>query len=110
MPKGNPNPSPSTRIGAPDGPRPGKRPGQRALEIANAEMATRIRNKLLTELAEMMEGATGSAAINEIRGDVLKLLKDSEDRGLGSARQSVEHTGEGGGALQFIIRDMSKDA
>ena len=79
------------------------------MEIANAEMATRIRNKLLTELSEMMETATGSAALNEIRGDVLKLLKDSEDRGLGSARQSVEHMGEGGGVLQFVIRDMTKE-
>lgn len=80
------------------------------MEIANAEIATRIRNKLLNELAELMETSTGQAALNEIRGDVLKLLKDSEDRGLGSARQSVEHTGEGGAPLQFIIRDMSKDA
>lgn len=60
------------------------------MEIANAEMATRIRNKLLNELAQLMESATGQVVLNEIRGDVLKLLKDSEDRGLGAPKQDVE--------------------
>lgn len=90
MAKGNPNPSPSTRLGQPGGPKPGKRAGQRALEIANAEMATKIRNKLLSELFLMLEQTDGQATLAEVRGDVLKLLKDSEDRGLGAPKQDVE--------------------
>lgn len=62
------------------------------MEIANAEMATRIRNKLLSELLQRMETAQGEAAMAEIRGDVLKLLKDSEDRGLGAPKQDVDVT------------------
>lgn len=66
------------------------------MEIANAEMATRIRNKLLSELSELIESAKGAKAIAEIRGDVLKLLKDSEDRGFGAPKQELDHTSTDG--------------
>ncbi|UNY40264.1 terminase small subunit [Paracoccus phage vB_PmaP_KLEP18-1] len=104
MPRGNPNPSPDTRIGGPRGPQPGKRAGQRSMEIANAEAATRIRTKLLEELELSLEGAEGARALAEIRADVLKLLKDSEDRGLGSARQAIDHTSSDGSMKPTVIK------
>lgn len=92
----NKNPSPATRLGQPGGPKPGKRPGQRALEIENAEIATRIRNKLLAGMAERIEMLEGEALVAELRNELLKLLKDTEDRGLGSPKQAVDHTSTDG--------------
>lgn len=91
MPKGNPNPSPSTRFkpGNPGNPA-GKTSAQRKLEIENAEIATRIRNKLLLGMAERIEGLEGQELVAELRNELLKLIKDSEDRGLGAPKQDVE--------------------
>ena len=60
------------------------------MEIANAEIATRIRNKLLSEMEARLMGMEGEALAAELRGELLKLLKDSEDRGLGAPKQDVE--------------------
>lgn len=68
----------------------GKTSAQRQLEAENAERATRIRAKLL-EALEARLSEDGADAEKDIRGEVLKLLKDSEDRGLGAPKQPVEH-------------------
>jgi len=43
-----------------------------------------------------------------VNSDALRLFKDSEDRAHGTPRQSVEHTGEGGGPLQVVIQRFSE--
>lgn len=84
----------------------GKSSVQRKLEIANAERATRLRGMMLQALEAKLNGlaATGDdAAALAITGDALRLLKDSEDRGLGTPVQSVEHTGADKGAIKHEI-------
>lgn len=89
--KGNPNPSPETRFGAPNGNAPGKTSEQRAAEIKNAELATKIRTRFLNALHNVVEADTlDSQALERISGDILRLLRDAEDRGLGTPKTSVD--------------------
>lgn len=94
MAKGNPNPSPNTRIGAPGGPPPGKTVGQRSLEMQNAEAAMRIRSRLLKAVEEKLDTSEGEAVLAMVEAAMLKLLTDSETRGLGAPTQKVDHTGD----------------
>ena len=64
----------------------GKTSKQRKAEIANAEKATLIRGRLLSAVIEATENG---ASLEHIEAAMLKLIKDSEDRGLGTAVQSV---------------------
>lgn len=94
MPRGNPNPSPSTRFGAPGGPLPGKTSEQREAEIRNAWIATEARTKVLQRLnARLDDPAVIDAIIDRI--NINALLKDSEDRGLGAPKASVDVTTNG---------------
>ena len=86
MPKGNPNPSPSTRFGSPGGNIPGKKKGQKEREIKNAELATKIRGRMLRALNKLIESKTDEEIVTEqLTSEALKLIKDCEDRGLGTA-------------------------
>lgn len=107
----NPNPSPETRFKPGTSGNPGgKTSAQRDLEVRNAELATRISNKFLEELATAVEGGSGDEVLAHVRAEVLKLIKDSQDRGLGTPRQSIEHTSPDGSMTPtFVIRDMTKD-
>ena len=96
MGKGNPNPNrsgmaPPFRPGQSGNPG-GKTSEQRRLEIANAEAATRIRSKMLALFDR-------DDITPELSSELLKLLKDSEDRGLGAPKQPLEHGGLDGGPL-----------
>lgn len=95
--QGNPNPSPATRFGAGNRANPaGKTSETRRLELQNAEAAMRIRAKLL-EAAEAVisdPSATEATVLQYIEAAMLKLLKDSEDRGLGAPVQA--HTSPDG--------------
>ncbi len=76
-----------TRFGAGNRANPaGKTSVQRKAEIANAEKATLIRGRLLDAI---VEATAGGASMDLIEAGILKLLKDAEDRGLGTAVQSV---------------------
>lgn len=89
--RGNPNPSPATRFKPGQAANPGGKTGlQRELEIQNAELATRIRSRLLKAVFAVVDQATDEAALNQVEADVLRLLKDSEDRGLGAPKASVD--------------------
>jgi hypothetical protein len=86
MPKGNPNPSPSTRFGQPNGPRPNKTTEQKKREQKNAELATKIRGRMLRALNKLIESKSDEEIVTEqLTSEALKLIKDSEDRGLGTA-------------------------
>lgn len=65
---------------------------QKKLELENAKIATRIRNGLLKSLSSRLEKALedgDDGAVSLIKADYLRLLKESEDRGLGTPVQSV---------------------
>lgn len=112
--KGNPNPSPETRFKPGDVNNPvGKTSAQRRMEIENAERATRIRGRMLADLereldrleAEALEtGASQTTAIASIKADILKLLKDTEDRGLGTPKQSITHGSDPDNPMPTVIR------
>ena len=94
-PKGNPNPSPDTRFGGARGNPNGKTSEQKRLEIENAERAVRIRSRGLMAIEAMLEGMDDQQVAGLILdAQALKLLKDSEDRGLGAPKQSVDVSGE----------------
>ena len=78
----------------------GKSSAQRLMEIANAEKATKLRGMMLDALLAKVEAAVvgkpeegvegyPQAAADQIGADVLRLLKDSEDRGLGAPKQPL---------------------
>ena len=96
-PKGNPNPSPATRFGAGNNANPaGKTSEQKRMEYANAEAAMRIRARALQAVeAKLNECSTEDAIEMLVEAAMLKLLKDSEDRGLGAPVQAVDHTTNG---------------
>ena len=85
-----------TRFGAGESGNPnGKTSKQKIMEMANAEKATLIRGRLLDAVIEATE-AGDTASLQFIEAGVLKLLKDAEDRGLGTATQSVDMTSSDG--------------
>lgn len=93
MAKGNPNPSPATRFGAGNNANPqGRTSAQRKAEIANAELATIIQARMLEALhGVMLEDPTKETIVGEyIKTEILKLLKDAQDRGLGTPKQSID--------------------
>ena len=87
-----------TRFGAPEGNPVGKTSQQRKMEIANAERATRIRGRFLEALeALMLEHPEKEKLIEErLTGKVLRLIKESEDRGLGTPKASLDLSNDDG--------------
>ena len=78
-----------TQFGAGESGNPaGKTSEQRQSEIANAEKATLLRGRMLDAIVEALDQEDGDA-LKFIEAGVLKLLKDAEDRGLGTAVQSL---------------------
>ena len=68
----------------------GKTSDAKRLELANAEAAMRIRARALSAVeAKLNECSTDEAIDMLVEAAMLKLLKDSEDRGLGSPTQSI---------------------
>jgi len=74
----------------------GKSSEQATLERRNAEAAMRIRARALQAVeAKLNECSTEDAIEMLVEAAMLKLLKDSEDRGLGAPVQAVDHTTNG---------------
>jgi hypothetical protein len=83
----------------------GKTSAQRKLEVQNAEKATRIRSALLDRLVKLVDEAeaNGLEIMPEelhLSGDLLNLVKSSEDRGLGQPKSTAEIGGLDGGAVK----------
>jgi hypothetical protein len=75
----------------------GKTSEQRKAEIRNAELATKIRTRLLEAVqAALQEDTSTDNAMESIDANILKLIKDSEDRGLGQAKAAIDITSEDG--------------
>jgi len=91
----------------------GKTSEQRKMEIANAERATRIRGRLLEALEGLMNEHPEKQTIIEERltSDVLRLIKESEDRGLGTPQSKVDMTSSDGSLAptRIIIEAASAD-
>jgi hypothetical protein len=122
LPKGvtNRNPSPATRFkpGQSGNPR-GKTGFQREMEIRNAQVATQVRGDFLDALQIMMlENPTkeerarleiAQRRLAMLSPDTLRLLKDSEERGLGSPQSTaaVQVTNPDGSLKQATARDIA---
>ena len=124
MPRGNPNgnrnPSPATRFkpGKIANPR-GATPEQRQAEVRNAWIATEVRGYFLEALQIMMlENPTkeerarleiAQRRLAMLGPDTLRLLKDSEERGLGSPQSTaaVQVTNPDGSLKQATARDIA---
>lgn len=92
---GKGKPPKHTRFGQPNGNPNGKTSEQKRLELANAEAAMRIRARALHAIeAKLTECSTEEAIEMLVEAAMLKLLKDSEDRGLGSPVQDLR-SGDG---------------
>ena len=65
--------------------------------MRNAEMAMAIRERVLhAALAKLNELSTDEVLESYVDAAMLKLLKDSEDRGLGQPVQPTDHTSSDG--------------
>jgi hypothetical protein len=67
----------------------GKTAQTKRLELANAEAAMRIRARLLSATEAKLNEMSSDEALAMIEAAMLKLLKDSEDRGLGAPVQDL---------------------
>ena len=90
---GKGKPPKHTRFGAGNNANPaGKTSEQKRLEYANAEAAMRIRERILRAAeARLTECSTEEVLAKFVESAMLKLLKDSEDRGLGSPVQPLSN-------------------
>lgn len=109
----------------------GKTSAQKKQEYKNAEAATRLRGRMLQSLENELNAAdaatlaavmandpgaveTVDAARAMINANILKLLKDTEDRGLGTPVQSVMLESPQGTMTPKVITrrivDVPKDA
>jgi len=93
----NPNPSPETRIGQPRGPQPGKTSEHRQAEIRAAELAAKVQLELVEALHNVLVKADGDEVkISAIKADVLKLIKDAQDRAFGVPKAAIDLSSEDG--------------
>ena len=90
----------ATRFGAGNNANPiGKTSEQRKLEIRMAEAAARVQTEMVEALARVVDQAKDDPAkLEHIKGDVLRLLSDSMDRGFGKAVQQIDSTSSDGSA------------
>ena len=93
---GKNKPPKNRQFGKPEGNPNGKTSEQKRLEMRNAETAMRIRERILAAAEEkLLKCDTGQILETFIENAMLRLLKDSEDRGLGSPVQPMSSP-EGG--------------
>lgn len=96
---GNPNPSPATRFKPGQVANPGgMSPEVRARNDRTADLASQFREKLISTTMEKL--AAGVDPFELLTPEVIRIVKDSEDRAHGTPKQSVEHAGEGGGPIE----------
>ena len=96
----NPNPSPETRFGGPranPGSPGGKTGEQLKIDREAADLAAKIRHKMLSALAGKIEDAEDP--LEHLDANALKLFKDSEDRAHGTPKATSEVSGPEGGPI-----------
>lgn len=80
----------------------GKTSSHRQLEVKAAELAARIQFDLVTALSDVVKDG-GTIALEQIKGDVLKLIKDAQDRGYGAPVQVLDNTSSDGTMTPTVI-------
>jgi len=77
----------------------------------NAEAASRIRAKLLEATEEVLKDANADEVLEKIEAAMLKLLTDSETRGMGAPVQQVDNTSSDGSLKPstVVIRAAADD-
>ena len=93
--------------------RQGKTADQKRLEYEAAEMSARIRHKLLSVIAEKMDSSEVDAdeVASMLNSDLLRLMKDSEDRAHGTPKATTEIHGADNGpvaVVQYTVIDPPK--
>jgi len=75
----------------------GKTSEHRKAEIRAAELAAKVQLDLVEALSNTLDAAEGDEdKLAAIKADVLKLLKDAQDRGYGSPKSSMDLSSEDG--------------
>jgi hypothetical protein len=97
------------QFGRPEGNPNGKTATQKAMEMKNAEAATRIRSRFLSATETMLGESSTQQAMDLMNKDILRLLKDSEDRGLGSPKSAVDHTSSDGSMTPRAARELTDE-
>lgn len=93
----NPNPDPRYQWKKGQSGNPGgKTSAHRKAEVRAAEAAALVQADLVEALARVLSEAGDEQKVNNIRSDVLKLLKDAQDRGFGAPVQHVDQTSSDG--------------
>lgn len=91
----NPNPSPETRFKPGQVANPtGKSAEQAARDVKTADLASQFRHKMLSSVMEKIEA--GEDVLDLATPDLIRVLKDSEDRAHGSPKAAVDHTSSDG--------------
>ena len=80
----------------------GKTSEHRHLEVQAAELAARIQFDLVSALSDVVKEG-GTMALEQIKGDVLKLIKDAQDRGYGAPVQVLDSTSSDGTMTPTVI-------
>jgi hypothetical protein len=87
-------PPKNRQFGQPEGNPPGKTSAQKKLEMENATLATQAKNRFLRALvAVQAEQSTEQVLAGMTGADILRLIKDAEDRAHGTPTQRVESDG-----------------
>ena len=103
---GNPNPSPATRFKPGESGNPSGKSTEAALrDNETADLASRFRHALLSSVQEKLD--TGLDPLELLTPDVIRIIKDSEDRAHGTPKQSIAHGGpddENGNPTEIVMR------
>lgn len=95
MPRGNPNPSPETRFKPGNVANPGGMSAAvRERNARTADLASQFREKLISAAMEKLEN--GVDPLELLSADVLRVIKDSEDRAHGTPKAAIDHTSSDG--------------
>jgi hypothetical protein len=73
----------------------------RARNDRTADLASQFRERLLSATMEKVQA--GENPLDLMTADLLRVLRDSEDRAYGTPKQPVEHAGEGGGPIKHQV-------
>lgn len=88
----------------------GKTDTHRKAEIAAAEKAALVSEILVNAVYDAVKDADNDTQREQIRGDVLTLLRNVQDRGFGSPKQQIDQTSSDGSMSPQNTSDAVLDA
>jgi len=106
-----PNPSTQFKPGVSGNPN-GKTSEHRKAEVEAAELAAKMQLRMIkaldakvTQLETAEDAPDPYAAMSAIKADILKLIKDAQDRGFGAPVQPVDNTSSDGSMTPQSAQD-----